>query len=65
MGLMRNGEMGIFSTFPQPRKPQEYGPFAAALHVSAGYLSRHYKQKTGENILDAIVRRKIEHAKNA
>ena len=36
---------------------------AGAVYVNKSYLSRVYKQKTGENLFDTINRRKIEEAK--
>lgn len=39
------------------------GDIAQAVHVSAGYLSRFYKNKTGENLFDAINCLRIEKAK--
>lgn len=36
---------------------------AEAVYVNRSYLSRIYKQKTGENLFNAINRRKIEEAK--
>ena len=36
---------------------------AAAVHVSAGYLSRYFRQKTGKTIMDTITRKKIAFAK--
>lgn len=39
------------------------GDIAQAVHVSAGYLSRFYKNKTGENLFDAINRLRIHKAK--
>ena len=36
---------------------------ADAVHVSTGYLSRYYRQKTGKTIMDTITRKKIAFAK--
>lgn len=45
------------------REPVTLRDAAAAVHVSAGYLSRYFKQKTGSNVMDAIAERKVEQAK--
>lgn len=37
---------------------------AAAVHVSPGYLSRFFRQKTGKTIMDTITSKKIEYAKH-
>lgn len=39
------------------------GDIAQAVHVSAGYLSRFYKNQTGENLFDAINSLRIQKAK--
>ena len=36
---------------------------AAAVHVSPGYLSRYFRQKTGRTVMDTITGKKIEYAR--
>ena len=36
---------------------------AAAVHVSPGYLSRFFRQKTGRTVMETIAGKKIEYAR--
>ena len=38
------------------------GKVAAAVHVSPGYLSRFFRQKTGKTVTDTITGKRIEYA---
>ena len=43
-------------------EPLTLGMVAAAVHVSPGYLSRFFRQKTGKTVMDTITGKKIEYA---
>lgn len=43
-------------------EPLTLGMVAAAVHVSPGYLSRFFRQKTGKTVMNTITGKKIEYA---